>query len=536
MVEQEALARAIAAGRQELEGIRADAAKRMGPKEAAIFEAQLLMLDDPVLKEGLTEAIQSGKAADEAVREVTARLTATLRNVEDQYLRERAADVEDVARRLLRHLRGMGEERHLRLPEPRIVVTYDLTPSDMAALDPKDVLGVATEVGGPTSHAAILARSLGIPAVMGAEGLLAAVGEGETMVLDGDTGMVLVNVAAEVLRDYDRRARQTRAAREDVPVQPRLRARTTDGRRVKLAANIAGPQEAKAALAVGADGVGLYRTEFLFMQGDQAPSEQVQYEAYRTVLEPMQGRPVIIRTADIGGDKKIPYLPTSVEANPFLGWRGLRVWLDQPDLFKVQLRALWRAGSHGNLLIMFPMVSVREEVRRAKALLDEARLELLAERQTVASAVKVGVMIEVPSAALIAEELAPEVDFFSIGSNDLIQYTLAVDRVNQKVAGLYQPLHPAVLRLIHATVIAAHRHGKWVGICGEMAGSIEYVPILLGLGLDELSMNPGSVPRVKHLIRNVSYSECRAAADEALKAGSAEEVRALAEAVGRKGL
>jgi phosphoenolpyruvate-protein phosphotransferase (PTS system enzyme I) len=518
---------AVAASRTDLAALRERVAARVGRAEAAVFDAHLMMLEDPALVDGINEAIEAGSGAAQALEGVVETYAAIFAGMEDAYMRERAADIRDVGRRLVRHLLGSTAPDLSMLAEPSVVVAHDLTPSDTAQLDPQTALGFATESGGPTSHSAIMARSLGLPAVVGSVGLLEAVKEGDLLVVDGGQGLILVNPDEATLAEYRAKAEQLIADRDALAELKDLPAVTLDGHPVELAANVGSPKNLGAALENGAASVGLYRTEFLFMDRDRLPTEEEQYNAYKAVIAGMQGRPVIIRTLDIGGDKQVPYLQMPHEMNPFLGWRALRMCLDRPDLFKTQLRAIWRAGAHGTARVMFPMVSSLGEVQRAKAMLAEARAELVAEGKAVAENLSVGIMIEIPAAALIADRLAPEVDFFSIGSNDLIQYTLAVDRMNQQIASLYEPLHPAVLRLIAMVIDAAHRHEKWAGMCGEMAGDKSAVPILLGLGLDEFSVSARSVPMVKSLVRELSLVECQTIAAAALEAGTADEVRAL---------
>lgn len=518
---------ALEASKNELRQLEAQTAERLGTDKAAIFGAHVLILEDPALIDAVLGGIAEGRSALDAVSDVMAQFVAMFQEMEDPYMRERAADVEDVGRRLVQQLLGTRGPNLAELTEKVVVIADSLTPSDTAVMDPAFVLGFATATGGRTSHAAIMARSLGIPAVVGVEGLLEAVPDGATVVINGQDGIIHVNPEPGVLQASEEQIGAYRARQEELIGLVAAPATTLDGRTVEMAANIGTPGEAALGLAKGAEGIGLFRSEFLFMDREQMPSEEEQYEAYKAALAAMGGRPVIIRTLDVGGDKQIPYLDMPAEENPFLGWRGLRMCLDRPVLFKTQLRALWRAGRHGNLRVMFPMVSGVGEVRLTRALLEEARKELVSAGFEVADSLPVGVMIEIPSAALITDKLASEVDFFSIGSNDLVQYTLAADRMNQQVAGLYSPLHPAVLRLISTVIDSAHRHGKWVGMCGEMAADLDAVPILIGLGLDEFSMSASSILEVKELIRRLSYAECRTLAFEALEQESPEQVKSL---------
>ncbi len=531
VAEQARFEGALAAGREELRLLRDGVARRMGEADAAIFDAHLMMMGDPALTEGVAAAIRAGASARAAVDRVIAEHRAILQNMDDAYIRERAADVADVGRRLIRHLTGDTARDLGVLGEARVIVAHDLTPSETAQLDPQYALGFATESGGRTSHSVIMAQSLGIPAVVGSPDLLAHVADGDLVILDGYAGEVWVNPNAQTLAAYRTKVAEAEAGRRQLLGLRDFPAVTVDGRRIELAANLGRPRDLAAAVENGAEGVGLYRTEFLFMDRTALPTEEEQVEAYKSVAEGMGGRPVIIRTLDIGGDKQIPYLEMPLEPNPFLGWRAVRICLDRPELFKTQLRAIWRAGVTGNVRVMFPMISGLEELRRAKALLVEAREELASQGEMMAEQIPVGVMIELPSAALMAEKLGREVDFFSIGSNDLTQYTLGVDRMNSRIARLYDPLHPAVLRLIQTVVNAAHGQGKWVGICGEIAGEPGLAPLLLGIGLDELSMSAQAIPLVKRVVCQVGQRACRAVAERALEAETAAEVRELLRSV-----
>lgn len=525
--QNEAFRQALTASKEEVTMLRRQVSRRTGEETAAVFDAHLMMLEDVSLLEPIYKAIRQGKKAVAAVKETTESLAASFTDMKDEYMKERAADILDVGRRLIRNLTGATHVDWSTIKEPVIVVAHDLTPSDTAQLDSNTVIGFTTESGGKTSHSAILARTLGIPAVVGANGLLEKIHENTFVILDGDEGKVYLDPDRSMIAFFRGKAEQDSRLRDELMLSKEKPAKTLDGHQVEVAANIAGPQDIKAALLNGAESVGLYRTEFLFMGRETAPGEDEQYEAYKSVLKGMQSRTVIIRTLDVGGDKQIPYLNMPQESNPFLGWRALRMCLDRPEFFKTQLKALWRAGCHGDLKVMFPMVSSLDEVKAVKLLLTKAREELVAEGKEVAKSLPLGIMIEIPSAALIADQLACEVDFFSIGSNDLIQYTIGADRMNPNIANLYQPLHPGVLRLISMVINAAHCQNKRVGMCGEMAGDLDCIPVLLGLGLDEFSMSAGNIPLAKKRIQGLSAKRCRELAAQCLTAGTAAEVKKI---------
>jgi multiphosphoryl transfer protein len=508
-----ALERALEQVRTEIRATRDSVAARAGEYSAAIFDAHLLFLDDDALLEPTRRAVfEQGQNAAQAWHAAAEAVASEYRGLDDEYLRARAEDLAGVASQVVAHL--VGGKTPASVAEPGIVVAADLTPGDTAALDRELVRGIATAHGGPTSHSAILARSLGIPAAVGLGEELLEVAEGTPLVLDGDTGAVYVEPAPELFRDYEQRGAKRQADAQRALATAPQPAQTQDGRRIEVVANVGSPEDVDAAVANGAEGVGLLRTEFLFLERDSLPSEDEQYAAYTDIAKRLQGRPLILRTLDVGADKPLPYLPRPAEANPFLGVRGIRLGLAQPELLETQLRAALRVAAEHPLKVMFPMVSTLEEYRQALSLLGNA------------GDLEVGIMVEVPAAALAAEVFAPEVDFFSLGTNDLVQYTMAAERGNQAVAGLADGLHPAVLRLIRAVVEAADAHGKWVGVCGELGSDPAAVPLLVGLGVSELSVNPPAIPETKEAVRRVDAEAAASLVEEALRLDSAEAVRA----------
>ena len=519
--ERESLLSAIETAQAELEELHQDMVGRVGAGEAEIFEAHLALLDDPELVKTALERIDDGWAAPKAWDEVIDSQAEELAGLKSELLAARAADVRDVGRRVLRILTGAGEEGP-RLPDhPVILVAQDLSPSDTVALDLERVLGFCTATGGPNSHTAILARALSLPAVVGAGPEVLDLASGAQAILNGASGLLNVEPDADALeeaREAKRQRETRRAAALKAAAEPAI---TQDGHRMEIVANIGGLGESQRAVERGAEGVGLMRTEFLFLERSQAPTEDEQFEVYRDIAQAFDGKPIIIRTLDIGGDKPIPYLPMPYEENPFLGERGIRLCLNHQDLFRTQLRAILRASQHGLLRIMFPMIADLKELREAKGLVEDIRAEL------DVPPVEVGIMIEVPAAALLAEVLAREVDFFSIGTNDLTQYTMAMDRTHPLLAKQADGLHPAVLRLVDRTIRGAHAADKWVGICGELAADPEAVPILVGLGMDELSVNVPAVPIVKAQVRSLSFKKAQELAAEALTCGTAADVREL---------
>ena len=524
-------AAAMAATLKQLDTIRQKALDEMGPEEAAIFEAHMQIAQDPSLSDGIKSLVESSHTN---VVAATAQTIETFANIflgmEDPYMRERGADIKDIGDRLMRNMLGMNPRGLSHISGEVILVAQDLAPSDTASLDKNVVKGIVTAAGGPTSHAAIMARTLEIPAVMGVGDIESFV-DGDKAVVLGTDGIVEINPSDA---DWDEYTNQAAAFQEELKrlrESANLEATTTDGHHVELFGNIGKAKDAKNALTMGAQGIGLYRTEFLYMENDELPAEDVQFEEYKKVAQDMKGTPVIIRTMDIGGDKELKCLDLPSELNPFLGYRAIRISLNRPDIFKVQLRALLRASAFGDIHIMYPMIASVEEVKQANAMLDECKDELTAEGKEFNKDIKVGIMIEVPAAAVISPILAKYVDFFSIGTNDLCQYTLAVDRMNEAIGSLYQPLHPGVIRLIKHVIDASHEQGKFTGMCGELASDPVATMILLGLGLDEFSMTASSIPLIKNILRSVSKAECEEVANKALTMDTAEEITGYAKSV-----
>ena len=533
--EEDRLQGSLVETRRQILAVQERLREALGAKEAQIFDAHLLVLEDPMLIEEATRLIREDLVTAEfAFHEASEKYAEALGKVDDSYLSERAADIRDVAQRVLADLMGQALCTGLAdLTEPCVVVAHDLTPSDTAMMDPAMVLGFATEVGSRTSHTAILARSLRIPAVLGLGEAISELHTGESVLLDGFNGFVVIDPSEQTLFEYGQLVDRQTSIEESLEVIHDDAAETRDGHRIILSANIERAADVESVLQCGAIGVGLFRTEFLFINRSDLPGEEEQFAAYRQVTESLAPDPVIIRTLDLGGDKLLSHVNVAEEMNPFLGWRAIRLCLQEKDLFRTQLRAILRASVFGNLKIMYPMISGVEELEAANVLLDECREQLRDEGVAFAEDVEIGVMIETPSAAMIADSLARRVKFFSIGTNDLIQYALAVDRLNEKIAHLYEPTHPGILRLIKATVDAGQAHGIWTGICGEMAGDLAAVPLLLGLGVSELSVTPSMVPRVKMLIRSIEMSEARKLAAFALDSDSPKEILARAEALAK---
>ncbi|MBT7910395.1 MAG: phosphoenolpyruvate--protein phosphotransferase [Verrucomicrobia bacterium] len=533
--EQDRLQASLMETRRQILAVQERLREALGAKEAQIFDAHLLVLEDPMLIEEATRFIREDLVTAEfALHKASEKYAEALGKVDDSYLSERAADIRDVAQRVLADLMDQALCTGLAdLTEPCVVVAHDLTPSDTAMMDPAMVLGFATEVGSRTSHTAILARSLRIPAVLGLGEVISELHTGESVLLDGFNGFVVIDPSEQTLFEYGQLVDRQTSIEKSLEVIHDDAAETRDGHRIILSANIERAADVESVLQCGAIGVGLFRTEFLFINRSDLPNEEEQFAAYRKVTESLAPDPVIIRTLDLGGDKLLSHVNVAEEMNPFLGWRAIRLCLQEKDLFRTQLRAILRASVFGNLKIMYPMISGVEELEAANVLLDECREQLRDEGVAFAEDVEIGVMIETPSAAMIADSLARRVKFFSIGTNDLIQYALAVDRLNEKIAHLYEPTHPGILRLIKATVDAGQAHGIWTGICGEMAGDLAAVPLLLGLGVSELSVTPSMVPRVKMLICSIEMSEARKLAEFALYSDSPKEILARAEVLAK---
>jgi len=513
--DQQSVDQAVHRSVQQLEAIAQKLREQNSSAEAGILDAQALMAQDPGLLEAITNRIRGGDAAVDAVGHAIAHYQAMFEGLDDPYMRARAADVADVGDRLLRNLQAPAKQDRVR--QPSILVARDLSPSETASLDRAMTLAFVTDSGSPTSHTAILARSLGIPAVVGLRSVTEHVQDGDVLAVDGEAGLVVLNPPADVRRQFSERGEALRVRRERLGAYKRGPTATRDGRRITLAANIGSPDDLEGALEAGAEGVGLMRTEFLFAERENLPGEDEQVAAYRAVLEAMPDHTVVIRTLDVGGDKPLAYLPQEQEMNPFLGVRGLRFTDAYPEVFESQLRALLRASVHGRLAIMFPMATDVAQLRAARSTLERVQ-------QQVGGTAAAGIMIEVPAAALTAGGLAHHADFFSVGTNDLVQYTLAVDRTNERVAHLYQPLHPAVLRLMRETVEGARAHGRWAGVCGEMAGDLEAIPLLVGLGFNELSMTANRIPEARERISQIDYQKCAGLAQQALLCGASQEV------------
>ncbi|ELP8662966.1 phosphoenolpyruvate--protein phosphotransferase [Staphylococcus pseudintermedius] len=515
----------------ELTKIRNHAEEQLGADKAAIFDAHLLVFDDPELIQPIEEKIKNESAsAPQALTEVTQNFITIFESMDNEYMKERAADIRDVAKRVLAHILGVELPNPSIIDESVIIVAHDLTPSDTAQLNKQYVQGFVTNIGGRTSHSAIMSRSLEIPAVVGTKSISESVQQGDMVIVDGLTGDVIVNPSDDEIKAYQHKRESFFADREALKQLRDEPSKTLDGHEVELAANIGTPNDLEGVHNNGAEGIGLYRTEFLYMGRDNMPTEDEQFEAYKKVLESMEGKRVVVRTLDIGGDKELPYLNLPEEMNPFLGYRAIRLCLDQPEIFRPQLRALLRASAYGKLNIMFPMVATIQEFRDAKALLLEEKENLKQEGVEVSDDIELGIMVEIPATAALADVFAKEVDFFSIGTNDLIQYTMAADRMSERVSYLYQPYNPSILRLIKQVIDASHQEGKWTGMCGEMAGDETAIPLLIGLGLDEFSMSATSILKARRQIKDLSRTEMVQLADRALNCATVDEVVDLVKA------
>lgn len=511
----------------ELEIIKTKTAEEISEKEAAIFGAHLLVLNDPELIWPIKEKVETeGVNAEFALQETTEMFIGLFEAMDNEYMKERAADVRDVRKRVLAHLLGISIQNPSMISDEVIIIAEDLTPSDTVQLNPKFIKGFITDIGGRTSHSAILARTLEIPAVVGAKNVMETIVGGTPVIIDGMEGEIILDPTEDLIAFYeDKKAAFDRQKLEWSALKNEATT-TSDGIPVELGANIGTPKDLTGVLENGAEAIGLYRTEFLYMGRDSFPTEEEQVEAYSAVLKGMEGKPTVVRTLDIGGDKELSYLELPKELNPFLGLRAIRLCLEMRDMFRTQLRALLRASIHGNLKIMFPMIATVEEFRQAKALFLEERAKLEEEGVPVSEGIEVGIMVEIPSTAVMADIFAKEVDFFSIGTNDLIQYTMAADRMNESVSYLYQPYNPAILRLVKNVIDASHREGKWTGMCGEMAGDEIAIPILLGLGLDEFSMSASSILKARSQISKLSKAEMESHTEYILSLSSSEEVEA----------
>lgn len=523
---------AFNASKQDLTKIKAKAVENLGAEEAEVFEAHLTMLSDPELMEAVQQQITTDKVnAETALSNVTDGYIAMFEAMTDNaYMQERAADIRDITKRVLSHLLKVTLPNPALIDEEVVIIAKDLTPSDTAQLDRKFVKGFVTDLGGRTSHSSIMARTLEIPAVVGTENATTTIAEGELVIVDGLHGVAVVSPDEATITEYQTMGADYLRQKEEWSLLKDQPTVSADGVSFMTGANIGTPKDLPAVLENGAEGIGLYRTEFLYMDSSEMPSEEDQFEAYKTVLEGMNGKTVTVRTMDIGGDKKLPYMPLAEEENPFLGYRAIRISLEKTEMFKTQLRALVRASAFGKLWIMFPMVATLPEFRAAKAIFEDVKADLKAEGVAFDDDIKLGIMIEIPSAAILADKFAKELDFFSIGTNDLIQYTMAADRGNEKVAYLYQPYSPSILRLIKHTIDAAHKEGKFVAVCGEMGGDPIAVPLLVGLGLDEFSMSATSVLQARSLIKRLSTTEMQALAAKAINLDTNEEVAELVKA------
>ena len=510
---------------KDIEKIKERASATLKAEELAIFDAHLMMAQDPEFKDQIINMIKEGVGADKATKTVSDTMIGMFESMDDSYFKERAADIKDVSYRLLCNILGLTIPDLTTINEEVVIVAEEMTPSDTAQLNKKYALGFVTEIGGKTSHAAIMAVALGLPAVVGCTGIMAEAKHGDTIILDAKEGTVILNPDEATLKEYEEKRQkflEEKAALQVLLNKPSI---SVDGHQVELVANIGSPKDMDNVVANGAEGVGLYRTEFLYMEStDDFPSEDAQFEAYKVVLERAQGKRVVVRTLDIGGDKKLPYFEFDPEMNPFLGYRAIRLCLDRKDIFKTQVRALLRASTYGKLAIMFPMIATVDEFKAAKQFVLDTKEELKAEGVEVADQIEIGMMVEIPASAVLADQFAKYADFFSIGTNDLIQYAMAADRMSEKVAYLYQPLNPSILRLVKMTIDGAHSQGRWCGMCGEMGGDPMAAPVLLGLGLDEFSMSASRILPTRKIITSLNKKEMEELANKALQCHTEGEV------------
>jgi phosphotransferase system enzyme I (PtsI) len=523
--EVERMRNAVEEARKQIEDLYHYTLKEIGEEEAKIFDAHKAILDDPeVFGVAENEILNQSVSAEWAIKEVTDKFISIFENMDSSYMKERASDLQDVTNRVLSILQGVENTSLARITEPVIVFARDITPSDTAQMKKDKVLAFVTEVGGRTSHSAIMARTLEIPAVVGAKGVLSKIKEGDSVIVDGKKGAILVNPGTDVIEEYKKIQGKIKSEKKALRELVGKETVTEDGLKIELACNIGTPDDLEGVIENDGEGIGLYRTEFLYMDRDTMPTEEEQYNAYKKVLETLSPKPVVIRTLDIGGDKDTCCFEMRKELNPFLGYRAIRISLDQVEVFKIQLRAILRASIYGNAKIMFPMVSSLEELREAKEIIQEVQQELKHDGKSFSFEIEVGIMIEIPAAAIISDTFAKEVDFFSIGTNDLIQYTTAVDRGNADICHLYSPYHPALLRLIKMTIDNGHKEGIWIGVCGEAAGDPTFIPILIGMGIDELSMSATSILKSRQIIRKSNKKKLEGLVAQVLEMGTAEEV------------
>ncbi|MGM0873375.1 MAG: phosphoenolpyruvate--protein phosphotransferase [Bacillota bacterium] len=526
--EKQRFEQAINQSKSELEKIKEHANRELGADKAEIFAAHLLVLSDPELLNPVLDKVNTeGINAEFAMKETADMFVSMFESMDNEYMKERAADIRDVTKRVIAHLLGVQIPNPSLITEEVVIIAEDLTPSDTAQLNRQYVKGFTTNIGGRTSHSAIMARSMEIPAVVGTKQATSSIENGVMVIVDGLDGEVIIDPSSEVIAQFEEKKAKYEVQKAEWAKLVNEPTVSKDGQHVELAANIGTPEDVKGVLENGGEAVGLYRTEFLYMGRDQLPTEDEQFDAYKTVLERMEGKPVVVRTLDIGGDKELPYLNLPKEMNPFLGFRAIRLCLEEQDIFRTQLRALLRASSYGNLKIMFPMIATISEFREAKAILLEEKEKLVAKGVQVSEKIEIGMMVEIPSTAVMADQFAKEVDFFSIGTNDLIQYTMAADRMNERVSYLYQPYNPAILRLISMVIDAAHKEGKWAGMCGEMAGDPIAIPLLLGLGLDEFSMSSTSILPARTQIKELSKEQAQSVKETVLGMSTTEEVVAF---------